>query len=363
MRNVPVGSRLIGRDQPAFIVAEIGVNHQGRVDLAKALIDAAAEAGADAVKFQKRSVDRVLTREGQNAPYASPHSFGRTYGEHRRALELSAEDYLLLKAHAEQKGLCFFASAWDEESADFLEQLGVDVYKIASPDLTNLPLCRHVARKGKPVIMSTGMSSLDEIARAVDCIRAYNTGLVLLHCVSVYPTQYADVNLGFMETLRGLFDCPVGYSGHELGWAIPVAARALGACVIEKHVTLDPRMRGGDHKFSLTPQELKEMTDNIRKVEAALRPGEKRLLEAEAPFRAKLGKSLVAAAPIARGQVITRRLLVCKSPGNGLSPLLIEEVLGKRATRDIPADGMLTHEDVAWVSAEPRARVSQSAAS
>lgn len=356
MRTVPVGSRLVGEAHPVFVVAEIGVNHQGRVDLARALIDVAAAAGADAVKLQKRSVDRILTREGQDAPYSNSNSFGRTYGEHRRALELSVEDYLSLKAYAEQQGLCFFASAWDEESADALETVGVPVYKIASPDLTNLPLCRHIAQKGRPVILSTGMSTMDEIARAVEAIRVFNDHLILLHCVSVYPTEYADVNLGFMETLRRTFGCPVGYSGHERGMAIPLAARALGACVIEKHITLDRRMRGGDHRFSLTPTELKEMVDGLRQVELALRPGEKRVLETEAPFRAKLGKSIVSARPIARGEVLTPDLLTCKSPGTGLSPLRLDGILGRRAARDIPADVLLTHEDVVRVAAEKRYR-------
>ena len=355
MRDISIGSRTIGEGHPAFLVAEIGVNHQGRVDLAKALIDAAASAGADAVKFQKRSVDRMLTRLGQDAPYASPHAFGRTYGEHRRALEFSADDHAALKAHAEALGLVWFASAWDEESADVLEALGTDVYKIASPDLTNLPLLRHVARKGKPVILSTGMSAPEEIDRAVDAIREWTDDLVLLHCVSSYPTEYSEVNLGFLAALRERYGCPVGYSGHERGWAIPVAARALGACVIEKHVTLDHRMRGGDHRFSLNPQELRDMVDQVRKVEQALVDRPKRLLETERPFRAKLAKSVVAARPIHRGEVITRDMLACKSPGNGLSPLRIDEMVGKRVTRDISADEMLNHEDVVWQTAPMRA--------
>lgn len=342
MKKVRIGKRLVGDGEPAFLVAEIGINHQGSRDIAEALIEASAVAGADAVKFQKRTIDRIFTRAALDAPYSNNgNSFGRTYGEHRRALELSREDYKYLKACADRKGLIFFASAWDEESADFLVDLGVPVLKIGSPDLTNLPLCEHVARKGLPVILSTGMAERCEVEKAVRTVMRHNENLILLHCTSIYPADYSEINLGLINALKESFEVPVGYSGHEHGWEIAFAARAIGACVIEKHITLDRSMKGGDHCLSLLPQEFAQLTRAVRRLEMAFKGNGKRLYPREIPFRNKLAKSLVASRLIRKGEVITRDAIVCKSPGGGISPIFIDDVVGCIARETIPEDSLI----------------------
>lgn len=342
MKKVRIGTRLVGDGEPAFLVAEMGINHQGKRRIAEALIDAAAAAGADAVKFQKRTIERILTKAALDAPYSNNgNSLGRTYGEHRRALELSADDYRYLKAHAERKDLIFFASAWDEESADFLVNLDVPVLKIGSPDMTNIPLCEHVAQKGLPVILSTGMAELHEVEKAVRAVLRHTEDLVLMHCTSVYPTDYSEINLRLIGGLKDRFGVPVGYSGHEHGWEIAFTARAIGACVIEKHFTLDRNMRGGDHCFSLLPEEFAEMARAVRRLETAFRGNGKMLLPREVPFRKKLAKSLVASRPIEKGEIITRDAIVCKSPGGGISPIFIDNVVGRVTKEAITEDTLI----------------------
>jgi len=330
VKYIQIGNKKVGEGQPTFIIAEAGINHQGDIEIAIKLIDLAKEAGADLVKFQKRSIERILTKEGLEKPYDNPNSFGKTYGEHKRALELSNADYRILKKHADTKGILFSASPWDEESADFLESLGIPVYKIASPDLTNLPLLEHVAKKGKPVIVSTGMADLKEVEDAFNTITKYTSQLILMHCVSTYPANFEHLNLRVINMLKGKFGVPVGYSGHEPGIAVGAAAVAVGAVVIEKHFTLDRTMKGSDHAASLEISGIKKIIRDIRAVEKALGSTEKKLIPEEIPIRQKLAKSIVSKVKIPRDAKITRDMLTTKGPGTGISPGRIKEVIGKK---------------------------------
>lgn len=348
MDAMRIGNREVGPGNPVFVIAEAGVNHNGSVDTARRLIDAAAGAGCDAVKFQKRSIQDLLSREAYEKPYSNNgHSHGRTYGEHRERMELSFADYVTLRDHARERGILFMASAWDHRSASFVDSLEVSAHKVGSPDMTNLPLCAHIAAFDKPVILSTGMSELWEVDAVVRIVKSINPRLVLMHCVSIYPTPMDRVNLGVMTALRDRYGVPVGYSGHESGWHTVLAAVALGAVVIEKHITLDRAMKGGDHAFSLEPDEMKAMVEQIRGVEAALPGREKQILDEEIPYRRKLGKSITTRVPVPKGTELTVEMLTCKSPATGMSPFLLQELVGKRAARDLDADVVLKQEDIA----------------
>lgn len=347
-RSIRIGSRLVGEGEPVFVIAEAGINHNGSLDMARSLIDVAAEAGCDAVKFQKRSVSDILTREAYDKPYANGgNSFGRTYGEHRERLELRGEDYIVLRDYARERGILFMASAWDPLSAVFIDSLEVPAHKIGSPDLTNLPLCSRIAGFGKPVILSTGMSELWEVDAAVRTIRELNPDLLLMHCVSLYPTPFEELRLGCIPMLRERYGAIVGYSGHEQGWHAVLAAVALGARVVEKHITLSRSLKGGDHNFSLEPQELAAMVQQIRQTEAALVGNEKYLLPGEVPFRRKLGKSLTTRMPIPKGTALTPDMLTCKSPATGVSPLLFGRLIGRPVLHDLDADTVIRREDIA----------------
>ncbi len=351
MESLRIGRRRVAADEPAFVIAEAGVNHNGRRDGALALVDAAAAAGADAVKFQKRSPRDLLTRHGYDAPYDNGgHSHGRTYGEHREKIELSVDDHLALRDRAESHGIAYLCSAWDRPSLDFVDELGVAAHKIASPDCANLPYCTDVAKRGKPILLSTGMSEPWEVEAAVREIRAINPKLALLHCVSIYPTPSEALHLRNLEMLRDRYQLPVGFSGHEEGWHQVIAARTLGACVIEKHLTLDRTQKGGDHRFSLEPDGFAAMVRQLRAVEAALTPGDKPLLDAERRFRRKLGKSLCVRTALPAGTQLTERHLVCRSPATGLSPSWIGRVVGQRLTRALPAEAPLEPEHLGWSS-------------
>lgn len=348
MTTVSIGERLVGDGQPCLIIAEAGINHQGDIHIARQLIDVALEAKVDAVKFQKRTISRILTAAGLEMPYEHRNSFGKTYGEHKQVLELDKQAYQELKLYAEEKGLIFMASAWDEESVDFLEELGVMAHKAASADLTNLPLLTHMAQTGKPIILSTGMSTLAEIDQAVETIQAYNKQLILLQCTSTYPSDFDQINLRVIPTYRERYQTLVGYSGHEKGIAIPIGAIALGACVVERHFTLDRTMKGGDHAASLEPQGLVKLVRDIRALEQALGDGEKHIYEDEWPIRRKLAKSVVSAVNLPAGTVLTRDMLTTKGPGTGISASRLQTLIGLRTRHSIPADTVLEEKDIAW---------------
>jgi len=347
MKRIKIDKRWVGEGEPAFIIAEIGTNHQGKLDLAKQMIDIAIAAKADAVKFQKRSLHRILTKEGLNAPYNSYHSFGATYGEHRKAVELSYDDFFSLKKYAKGK-IMLLASGWDEESVDFLDELGVPAFKVASADITNLPLLEHTARKGKPVIISTGMSDISEIEDALNVVKKYHDQVVLMQCTSTYPCEFSDVNLKVIPVLKEKFDVVVGYSGHERGIIIPVVAVAMGASIIEKHITIDRTMKGGDQAASLEPSGLTRLVRDIRHLEEAMGDGSKKLLDVEKPIRQKLAKSIVSRKAIAKNSLIKKDMLTTKGPGTGLSPKYMNDIVGKKAARNIREDEVVRKEDIAW---------------
>lgn len=349
MKTLRVGERLIGDGQPVFFIAEAGVNHNGRLDLARRLVQIAADCGADAVKFQKRNVRDILIAEALERPYLTPTSLGATYGEHRERLELSEDDYHELWKLATERGLIFLASGWDRRSVDFLDELGVVAFKTASADLTNLPLLEHIARKGKPMFISTGMATMDEVSEALALVRRYlDDQVVLLQCTSLYPCDNDKLNLRVMLTYRQRFDVLVGYSGHERGLAPTEAAAALGACVIERHFTIDRTMVGPDHAASLEPEGLRRLIRNIRNIEKALGDGEKRLLPEERAVRERLAKSIVAACDIPAGTVITADMLTTKGPGNGLEPRHIPALCGVIAEKPIKGDTLIPAEALTW---------------
>ena len=347
--TIQLADRLVGEGQPVYIIAEAGVNHNGSLKMALQLVDMAAASGADAVKFQKRNVDRILTRAGLEMAYENPNSFGKTYGEHKRALELSEADYRELLSCANELDVDFTASGWDEESVDFLDELGVAFFKMASADLTNLPLLEHTAKKGRPLILSTGMADLGMVKRAYSAVRKYTPLVAVLQCTSTYPVRFEEINLKVLETFRQTFpEAVIGYSGHELGIAVSEAAVVLGARIVERHFTLDRTMKGGDHAASLEPCGLQKLIRDVRHIEAAIGNGKKRMQESEGPYFEKLAKSVVTAVPIAKGAIITLAMLTTKGPGTGISPARMDEVIGKPAKVDLRADVVIKEAEIEW---------------
>lgn len=342
-RAFSVGERRIGSGAPVFIVAEAGVNHNGDPALARRLVDAAAECGADAVKFQTFSVDALVTRGAPKAGYqVEATGAGESQRDMLARLELSLEVLAELKDRAAKHGLVFFSAPFDEESADVLDALGVALFKVPSGELTNLPLLRHVAAKARPVIISTGMSSLEEVERAVAVIRAAgDPPLAVLHCLSAYPAPAAEINLRAMDTLAASLGCPVGFSDHTLGLEIAVAAVARGAAIIEKHLTTDTTLPGPDHRASLEPAQFAAMVRAIRAVESALGDGVKRPMPSESDTRRVARKSLVAARALRAGERLAADDILIKRPGTGISPAELDKAIGRRLTRDVAADDVI----------------------
>jgi N,N'-diacetyllegionaminate synthase len=328
-----------------LIIAEAGVNHNGDLKLARRMIDVAAEAGADLVKFQTFRADRLAT---SYAPKAEYQAASGDPAESQRAmierLELSREAHEELIAHCAARGTRFFSTAFDVESVDLLMQLGLDRSKIPSGEITNLPLLRRVGAYAKPVILSTGMATMEEIAAALSALETAGTPrsmVTVLHCNTEYPTPMVDVNLRAMLAIRDAFGVAIGYSDHTLGVEVPIAAAALGATVVEKHFTLDRALPGPDHRASLEPEELKQMVRAIRNIEKALGDGVKRPSASELKNIAIARKSLVAARAIRAGERFSEANLAVKRPGSGLSPMLWDEVVGKPAPRDFAPDEMI----------------------
>jgi sialic acid synthase SpsE len=353
IQSVTLSSGLtIGHGHPCFIVAEIGNNHQGEFSVARQMIDEAAAAGVQGVKFQKRDMEALLTREGRAAPYTGRNSFGPTYGEHRNALELSIEQMAELKEYSESLGLVFFASAWDEPSLRQVLGLDVDVLKICSADLVNVPLVRRYASSGIPIILSTGMSSLEDIDVALDEIRAYHDDVILLHCNSTYPCPEEQIGLPVMEGLRERYGLPVGYSGHEQGIGPSVASVALGACVVERHFTLDKTLKGTDHQASLEPAELARMVRMIREVEKAMCVKGKKVFPEEQAAAKKLRKCIVFSRDLPAGHVLTEADLTTRSPRVGVSPVHWDEVIGATLNRPVKHEEPVQWDTLAPVAVE-----------
>jgi N,N'-diacetyllegionaminate synthase len=341
-----IGEHAVGDDQPVFVIAEAGVNHNGDMAVARALIDAAAGSGADAVKFQTFSADRLVTLTSPKAVYQTRTTDPEeSQHEMLRRLELSSESHRELMDYARARDIVFLSTPFDPQSADLLEELDVSVFKLGSGELTDLPLLAHVAKKGRPMIVSTGMSWLEEVDQAVKAIRKVSTvPLALLHCVSNYPAESDDCNLRALDAMREAFRVPIGFSDHTRGHVAAVAAVARGACIIEKHLTLDRTLPGPDHQASCDPREFGAFVQAIRETEAALGDGVKRPVEAEYAMREVARKSVVALIDIPRGQLVTREMLGVRRPGTGIPPSDLERLVGRAHREDIPAGSLLTWE-------------------
>ena len=348
IRRLRVDGVEIGDQRECYVIAEVGHNHQGDITLAKRLVDAAKECGVNAVKLQKRSNRTLYTREFYEQPYDNELSFGRTYGEHREALELGADDYRELLRHAREVGMTLFATAFDFESADLLAELDVPAFKFASGDLRNTPLQRHVAAFGKPMFLSTGGGSLEDVERAVSTIVPLNDQLCVLQCTAAYPASAEDLNLNVITTLRERFpQLVIGLSDHQNGISMALVAYMLGARVIEKHFTLDHALKGRDHAFSLMPEGMRRLVRDLHRVPAALGDPTKRPLPIEADPLEKMGKKLVAARELELGHVLTAADLAIKSPADGgLPPYELDRLVGRRLRRPIACEDFVTFDDV-----------------
>ena len=339
-----IQGRMIGSGYSCFLIGEAGVNHNGNLETALALVDRAVGAGVDAVKFQTFTAARVVARDAPKAAYQIRTTGSEESQLHMlQKLELSARSHHKIRTYCEKRGILFLSTPYDETSADFLESLGVPAFKIPSGEITNLPFLEHVARKGKPMIVSTGMSSLQDVGAAVATIRnAGNDKLALLHCVSAYPAEAKDANLRAMDTMRRTFGLPIGYSDHTLGTEVGLAAVALGACILEKHFTLNRTIPGPDHCASLEPAELGELVRGVRLIETALGHGRKEPMSSESDVAVVARKSIVAARDIPAGTSITHELVAMKNPGTGWPPSMLDRVLGRVTVSNIAADTILT---------------------
>ncbi len=348
--RVVIGGKAIGAGAPVFIIAEAGVNHNGDLSFAKKLIDAAVEAGADAVKFQTFDPDTLVTKNAAKADYQNKNEQMKggeeTQYEMLKRLMLKRADHPTLKKYAEQKGIIFLSTPFSLSDAEFLRDLGVLALKIGSSDTNNIPYLRTIARWGLPLILSTGMSDLALIKESVETIRkAGNEDLVVLHCTTNYPAPMNEVNLRAMPLLQKELDLPVGFSDHTKGVTAAALAVALGASVIEKHLTLDNEMEGPDHKASLDPVAFKTLVTAIRDAELALGTGKKELFTSEREIATIARKSVVTSQSIKKGELFTEENLTTKRPGTGLPPKDLDRVVGKRATRAIPTDTLITKDD------------------
>lgn len=348
MTTVSIGTRNIGPGELVFVIAEAGVNHNGNPDLARSLIRAAADAGADAVKFQCFSAAELAAPSASKVAYqVTATNPTESQFEMLKRLELPLSALPDLREYARSQGLIFLATPFDNTSLDSLIQLGVPAIKVSSADLTTLPFLQKVARKNVPIILSTGMATLDEVAEAVGTLKATgNEAVILLHCVSCYPAELEELNLRAIATLARTFHCPVGFSDHSLGINADIAAVALGACVIEKHLTLDRRLPGPDHQISLEPEDFRRMVLGIRDTERSLGTGEKRPVSRELDVARIVRRSIVAAAEIPADAQINAAMLAFRRPGTGLPPKAWETLLGCRAKRTIRAGEPITKECV-----------------
>lgn len=328
-----------------FIIAEAGVNHNGSVELAKKLIDAAVEAGADAVKFQTFKASNLVSKNAQKADYQKATTDAEeSQFEMIKKLELDVDTHKELMAYCDSKNIMFLSTPFDHESIELLNDLGLEIFKIPSGEITNLPYLRHIGKLGKKVVLSTGMANMDEIKDALEILTDAGTkkdNITVLHANTMYPTPMEDVNLRAMLSIRDKFDVACGYSDHTLGIEVDIAAVAMGAVCIEKHFTLDKTMEGPDHKASLEPHELIAMVKAIRNIETALGSSEKKPSKSEKPNMEVARKSIVAKRAIKKGEVFSEENLAVKRPGNGISPMKWDEVIGTTATKDYAADELI----------------------
>ena len=342
---IQIGDRKIGKGNPVFIIAEIGLNHNGSVKTAKKLIDIAKEAGADAVKFQKRDLDSIYQQSVLRDPNKSEQAFQYLIPLLKK-FELGEEEYKEIIDYCKEKDIIFLCTPWDIPSVNFLEKLNVLGYKIGSPDLTNLPLLAYVALKKKPILISSGMSTLEEIDKSINFLKKKEAEFLLFHCSSTYPAPLESIHLNFIRALEKRYQVPIGYSGHERGIGVSIAAVGMGAVAIERHITLDRKMEGPDHRASLEPEEFKDMVLGIREAEKALGEAKKIMTRGEVLTREVLGKSLVATRDIKAGEIFKTSMIAVKGPGKGLSPQRIFDLIGKTAERNIKNDELFLESDL-----------------
>ncbi|MBE0681174.1 MAG: N-acetylneuraminate synthase family protein [Anaerolineales bacterium] len=344
-RELTIDNFTISDDSDCYVIAEIGNNHQGDLQKAKELFKAAKECGVDAVKLQKRDNKSLLTRAAYDKPYDNENSFGATYGEHREALEFGREEYIELKKYAHELGLTMFATAFDMKSADFLAELDMPLYKVASGDLKNTPLLKHIAKIGRPMIISTGGGTMEDVQRAYDAIMPINSKLCILQCTASYPAEPQDLNLRVITTYREAFpDVVIGLSDHENGIAMAVAAYVLGSRMVEQHFTLNHTWKGTDHAFSLEPIGMRKLVRDLRRVRAALGDGEKKIYPSEVNPITKMGKKLVASHDLKAGHTLTMSDIAVKSPSDGIPPYELDNVIGRTLTKDLLEDDNFSFE-------------------
>lgn len=352
--EITIGDKKVGPGHPVFIIAEAGVNHNGDLALAKKLIDRAVEAQADAVKFQTFKAEKLNTRQAPKANYHLETTGQEgTWFDLLKSQELDRETHLLLSNYCREKKIIFLSTPYDEDSADMLEEIGVPAYKIASTDLTNLPFLKHVAKKGKPIILPTGMGSYEEIEEALKAMREEgNNQLIVLQCTANYPAEIKNANLVVMNEIERKFGVLVGYSDHTPGLVMPIAATVRGSCLHEKHFTLDKTLPGPDHRASIEPDELVEMVKSIRAAESSIGLVENKPTESEKENIPKLRKSVVAKVDIPSGTTITPEMVTAKRPGTGLHPRHLYDFIGKRAVREIKEDELLAFSMVETIGGE-----------
>jgi sialic acid synthase SpsE/sugar phosphate isomerase/epimerase len=347
-----IGNCEVGPGHPAFVIAEIGINHNGDLDLARRLIDVAADAGCSAVKFQKRDLPSVYTRSVLED--LDSHEQGLQYLiPILKDFELTPDQLQLMREHADAAGIQFLCTPFDRVSAELLHQMSLPAYKVSSADLTNLELIETLAGFGKPLLLSTGMTVESELDCTVDFLRDQGSEIALLHCVSSYPVHARDSCLNRIRHLAEKYRCPVGYSGHDIGVALSIVAATLGASIIEKHITLDKSLRGPDHKVSLLPEELRQLVQSVRDCELAIGDSREQILQGELLNQMVFRKSVVAAKPIACGERIEREALAVKSPGTGLTPQRLHELVGTLAARDLAPDDLFFDTDLVPDAGEP----------
>lgn len=342
-KDIKIGRRIIGKEHPVFIIAEAGVNHNGSLALAKKLIDAAKEVGADAIKFQTFEAAALTTKKLQQADYQKKNSWATNQYSMLKKLELSKDQFIILKTYCQKKKILFLSTPFDQKSAEFLDWLGVPAFKISSGDLTNTPLLFQIACYGKPIILSTGMSNINEVKEAVRLIlRSGNKQLILLHCTSNYPADYTQLNLSAIHTLKDTLGVLVGFSDHSEGIEASIAAVALGARVIEKHFTLDNKLFGPDHKMSLEPVKFAAMVKAIRHTECAIGNGIKDFQRSETALRLIARKSVVVLVDLERETKISPEMLTIKRPAGGIEPKYIDKLIGRQLKHSIKKDTVLT---------------------
>ena len=345
MRKLTIDGKVIQDDGNCYVIAEIGHNHQGNLETAREMFKVAKECGADAVKLQKRNNRELFTRAGYEKPYDNPNSYGATYGEHREFLEFGGIEYKELLDYANEIGVTLFSTAFDFSSADFLAKLDMPAYKIASGDLKNIPLLTHIAEFQKPMILSTGGGTMDDVNRAYDAVMPINQQLCILQCTAGYPAEFSELNLSVITTFRERFpNTVVGLSSHDNGIAMAIAAYMLGARVVEKHFTLNHTWKGTDHAFSLEPIGFRKLVRDLERTRVAIGDGVKQTYESEKAPIIKMGKKLVAARDLPAGYAIRREDIALKSPGDGLPPYEMDKVIGRVTRQELKEDEDITYE-------------------